>query len=573
MTSSRQPIWRNLPSPRTVTAWRLLLLLLCLHSALPDSLAAQPVFFREAGADWGLVFRHHHGGSGRRFMQETTAGGVILFDFDGDGDTDVFFVDGGRLPGYAGESARSRLFRNEGGARFFDFTERAGITLQSYGFGGTAGDVDGDGDPDLYLTAYGSNYLFINNGDGTFADRTSTAQVGGDDYSASAALADTDRDGDLDLYVVNYLEYPLEDPKVCKDPSTGIVAFCHPTLFPGANDRFYRNRGNGTFEDATAAAGFSDANGNGLGLAFADFDNDRWPDLYVANDSTPNFLFRNRGDGTFEDQSLLSGTAFGDRVVPEAGMGVAVGDVDGNGFLDLFVTNYALETNALYRNFGSGLFADARHLYGIAEPSIPMLGFGATFADFDHDGDLDLAIANGHIQDNIEILHPGLFYRQPNQILLNDGTGRLSVCPNCGLEIERVSRALATGDLDQDGDLDLVIVNANEVAEVYENTDRPAKGQWLQLDLVGPRGPAGSVGARLVLSAGGHQQSREIHTASSFQSQSALTAHFGLAEAETVDNLEIDWPNGARQSLRGLRTGVRYSLIQTLLSTGTPEIR
>lgn len=506
-------------------------------------------------------------------MQETTAGGLILFDFDGDGDIDVLFVDGGYLPGYEDEPARTQLLRNEGGGQFTDFTEQSGVAIETYGFGGTAGDIDGDGDPDLYLTTYGPNRVFRNNGDGTFSDVTETANASGNYYSASAAFSDTDRDGDLDLYVVNYLEYPIENPKVCRDRTKDIVAFCHPTLFPGEHDRFYRNLGDGRFEDATEMAGLGAANGNGLGLAFADFDNDRWPDLYVANDSTPNFLFRNLGDGSFEDQSLLSGTAFGDRVVPEAGMGVAVGDVDGNGFLDLFVTNYALETNALYRNFGSGLFADARHLYGIAEPSIPMLGFGATFADFNQDSALDLAIANGHIQDNIEIMHPGLFYRQRNQILLNEGSGRFSECRSCGIEIERVSRALATGDLDLDGDLDLVIVNANDVAEVYENEGGPGTGGWLQLDLIGPQGIAGSIGARLTLIAGDKQQSREIHTASSFQSQSALTAHFGLGEAPAVDMLRIDWPDGSRQKILGLQSGTRYSAIQTLRSTGIPENR
>ncbi len=505
-------------------------------------------------------------------MQETTAGGLILFDFDQDGDVDVLFVDGGSLPGYEGPSAKSRLFRNDGGGVFVDFTDRSGVAIDNYGFGGTAGDVDGDGDPDLYLTADGLNHLFRNNGDGSFTEATAAAGVGGDHYSASAAFADVDRDGDLDLYVVNYLQYPTENPTVCKDREKGIEAFCHPTIFPGEQDRFYRNRGDGTFEDVTDAAGFSTADGNGLGLAFADFDNDQWPDLYVANDSTPNFLFRNTGDGEFEDQSLLSGTAYGDRMVPEAGMGVAVGDVDGNGNLDLLVTNYALETNALYRNFGSGLFADARHLFGVAEPSIINLGFGATFTDFDQDGDLDLAIANGHIQDNIEILHPGLTYKQRNQLLLNNGDGRFQECSDCGLDLVRVSRALATGDLDGDGDLDLVILNANDLAEVYENAT-PPEGGWLLLDLADPRHKPRGIGARLTLVTGDAEQTREVHTASSFQSQSALTTHFGTGGATTLDEVRIAWPSGARQILRDLSPRRRYSQIRTRLSTGNPVKR
>ena len=532
----------------------------------------QPILFRDAADEWQLVFHHRHGGSGRRFMQETTAGGLILFDFDGDGDVDVLFVDGGPLPGYEGVAPRTRLFRNEGNGTFVDVTDRSGVAVSLYGFGGTAGDVDGDGDPDLYLTAYGPNHLFRNNGDGSFTDITEDTGVGGDQYSASSAFADTDRDGDLDLYVVNYLQYPIENPKICRDRDKGVEAFCHPTLFPGEQDRFYRNRGDGTFEDATDAAGFATATGNGLGLAFADFDNDRWPDLYVANDSTPNFLFRNKGDGSFEDLSLISGTAYGDRVVPEAGMGVAIGDVDGNGFLDLLVTNYALETNALYRNFGSGVFADARHLYGVAEPSIVNLGFGATFADFDLDGDLDLAIANGHIQDNIEIMHPGLTYSQRNQLLLNDGKGRFEECSDCGLDLVRVSRALAAGDLDGDGDLDLVIVNADDLAEVYENSGSQAGG-WLLLDLADPTTMAAGIGARLTLVTTGLEQTREVHTASSFQSQSPLTTHFGTGGAQTIEELRIHWPSGVRQVLRGLTPRQRYSQIQSRLSAGSPAKR
>ncbi|HYO14919.1 MAG TPA: CRTAC1 family protein [Thermoanaerobaculia bacterium] len=514
----------------------LFLLALC----LPLAAAAQGIRFREVSGPWGIDFRHHHGGSGQRYMVETMVGGVVMLDFDGDGDEDLFFVDGGKLPGYTGDEPRSRLFRNEGGGRFVDWTARSGIVVTTYGTGGSAGDVDHDGDLDLFVTGFGPDQLFRNEGDGTFTDVTAKAGVSDPLWSSSSAFADVDHDGDLDLFVVNYVDFSTSNHKFCGDPQRNLRGYCHPDVYNGQPSRFYRNRGDGTFEDATRAAGLGGAVGPGLGVVFGDIDNDGWQDVYLANDLKGNFLFRNKGDGTFEDLSLLSGTAFGDTGKPEAGMGVDMDDADGDGLLDIVVTNFELETNALYKNLGGGAFMDARHVSRIAEPSLLFLAFGTDFADFDQDGDLDLVVANGHINDNAAEFLQGSRYKQRNQVFENLGNGRFQETKASGMDVVRASRGLATGDLDGDGDLDVVVANSNDACEVYENTS--AGGNRLGVDLAMPVGNRFGIGARLELAAGGRTQIRDVRTASSYLSQNALTVHFGLGKSGKVDRLTVRRP-------------------------------
>jgi len=540
---------------------RLWLPALCLP-LLAAPLGAGTLRFQEVSQAWGLTFRHHNGASGRLFLMETFGSGVVLFDFDGDGDQDVFFVEGGALPGYQGDPGRSILYRNDGEGRFRDVTAEAGLSPTAYGMGATAGDVDGDGDPDLYVTAYGPNTLFRNNGDGTFSDVTAAAGVGEDRWSTSAAFADVDADGDLDLYVANYVLFSIAAHPLCAVPGTELSSYCHPALFPGLPDRFYRNRGDGTFEDATAAAGFAQADGKGLGVIFGDVDADGDQDLYVANDTTPNFLFLNRGDGTFEDGSLFSGTAFNAEGKAEAGMGVDFGDLDGDGLPELVVTNFDMETNGLYGNLGEGLFSDQRFVSRIAEPSLYRVGFGTALVDLDFDGDLDLAVANGHIITNIEVFpdKAGNTYRQPNQVLENVGQGRFEPAPEAGLDEVLSSRGLAHGDLDGDGDVDLVITNSDDVAEVYENRT-PSPGSFLAVIPVAPAGTVGArgqqvVGARVEVRVGGRTQVEEVRTASSYLSQNEQTLRFGLGDARQVEVLAVRWPDGRRQVFHGLGAGV-----------------
>ncbi|HWM91129.1 MAG TPA: CRTAC1 family protein [Thermoanaerobaculia bacterium] len=518
--------------------------------------AAADFRFREVSQAWGLSHRHHHGGSGQFYMPETMGSGVALFDYDGDGDPDVFYVDSGAMPGYKGEAPRSVLLRNDGAGRFVDVTERSGIRVTSYGMGATAGDVDGDSDVDLYVSAFGPDQLFRNNGDGTFTEATAQAGLGNPLWGTSTAFADTDGDGDLDLYVTNYVDFSFEKNPVCGNQRLNLRSYCHPDVFIGLPDRFYRNRGDGTFEDATTAAGFPADTGNGLGVIFGDLDWDGDQDLYVANDMNPAYLFENKGNGKFEEIGLISGTALSDLGKPEAGMGVDFGDIDGNGFLDIIKTHLDLQTNAVYSNQGSMLFIDARYTSKLAEPSMYMVGFGTVFSDLDQDADLDTVVANGHIIHNAELFGTGTTYKQRNQLFENTGKGVFREIKDGGIDVVRSSRGLAAGDLDLDGDLDLVFTSSDDLSEVYENVTTPAGG-WLQVDLVGRGKNTGAVGARVDLEAGGRKQIREVRTGASYLSQNALTLHFGMGTAEKADRLTIRWPDGKVQVLQNLSKGRR----------------
>ena len=552
----------------------------------PLDAAGGEVAFREVAADWGLDFRHNAGFTGRHYMVETMGGGVVLFDYDGDGDEDAFFIDGGVLPGYEGPAPRSRLLRNDtaagtdGGPRFVDATDAAGIDFDGYGIGGAAGDVDNDGDLDLYVTAFGRNELFLNLGNGSF--RAVGAKRGGADprWSASAAFADLDLDGDLDLYVTNYTDFSIANHKPCGlggsgeglagDSGGGEAGYCHPDMYNGVTDRLYRNDGRGFFVDATAASGLDGPAEAGLGVVLGDLDGDRWPDIYVANDKDPNLLFRNLGAGRFEDESLLSGAAFDRSGAAEAGMGVELADLDGDGRQDVVVTNFALETNAFYRNAGGGVFLDRRFPAGLAQPSLQRLAFGVNAFDADLDGDLDLFVANGHIQPRAASIGEVGAYEQPNQLFENLGGGRFTERTDAGLDEVRTSRGSAVADLDLDGDLDLVAVNSNQVAEAYENG---ASGEWFALTFVAgtpnaadaatsstsaadaadeganarnDTGGAAAPGARIELTAGETTQVRETRAGSSYLSQSTLAAFFGLGGEERIDRIVVRPPSNAR---------------------------
>ena len=529
--------------------------------AVGSGVGAGEIRFRDIGEAWGIRFRHHNGRTGEFYMPETVGAGVVLFDYDSDGDNDIFLVDSGELPGYEGEPWSSILYRNDTG-RFVDVTERSGIRVAGYGMGATAGDIDGDLDLDLYVTAFGRNQLFRNEGDGTFSDITEQAGVGDDRWSTSAAFGDTDGDGDLDLYVANFVDFTFENNRDCgKSPE--LRSYCRPQVFEALQDGFFRNRGDGTFVEATEEAGLVAPDGKGLALSFGDIDFDGWLDLYVANDTTPNFLFRNLGDGRFEEIALLSGTAIDDRGEPESGMGVDIGDLDGDGQPEIMVTNFDVETNALYSSMASWNFIDRRYPSGLGEPSLFAVGFGLSFGDFDQDRDLDVVVANGHVIHNIAEwgLGRAFTYRQENHVFSNLGNGVFREVQESGMSISRVSRGLACGDLDGDGDLDLLITNSDEEAEVYENVT-PLTGGWLQVDLRARGGNPFGVGSRLELNSPDSSQSREVRTGSSYLSQNAMTAHFGVGDHTGPLQLTVHWPGGEVRVLAAIPSGRRLRVVQ-----------
>ncbi len=554
-------------------------------TAADEAAGDRALRFVDAAEVWGIDFRHRHGGQSDYYMIETMGSGVVAFDYDGDGDDDLLFVDSGEPAPYGGKPGRTTLLRNDlanEGGRFVDVTDPSGILLDSYGMGAVAGDVDGDGDPDLYLTAFGPNRLWLNNGDGAFRAAPPDNAAADPSWSASAAFGDVDLDGDLDLYVTNYVDFSYDNNQLCGRPEHGIRSYCHPDAYNPLPDRFYRNdyreQGRTAFVDATAEFGFGDARGAGLGVVITDFDDDRRPDIYVANDMDPNLHFLNRATAEglrFEDDALLAGTALSDRGEPEAGMGIAVGDIDGNGFEDLIVTHLDRQTNALYANRGDGLFLERRFIAGIAEPSMPWVGFGTDLADFDLDGDLDLAVANGHVIHNITE-HEGFggaAYKQPNQLLENLG-GRFVEIQDSGISAVRVSRGLATADFDLDGDLDLVIANSNDHAEAYRN-ESDLRGEAIQVDLLDTGTPnRRAIGALLELRSRSGNQRREVRAGSSYLSQNPLTQTFGVPVSGNADEagdaeapagvveLRIRWPRQGSLRLPGLALGQRVRVVR-----------
>ena len=523
--------------------------------------------FEDVATRAGLDFVHEHGGSGQKYLVETMGSGACFLDYDLDGDPDLFLPQGAPLPGFQDETMlRNSLYRNEGvdpdgQVRFRDVTDVAGVGDQGWGMGCAAADIDGDGDADLLVTNFGPDLLFRNNGDGRFTDVTDTAGVGDPRWSASAAFADADGDGDLDLYVTHYVDFTVETHQVCGTQFGRQSSYCHPEAYTPVPDSFYRNRGDGTFEEANEAFG-QVAAGNGLGVVWSDFDNDSRIDLYVANDSSPNFLFLNRGEGRFREVGLLHGVAVNEDGRTEAGMGIEVADFDGDGLQDIFVTHLDMETNTLYRNMGRGRFVDWSRHSGIGVPSFLSVGFGVVSLDYDLDGDLDLLVANGHVLDDVEDNQwTSVTYAQPMHLLENDGTGRFRETGKrhgAALSEPLVGRGLAIADVDADGDLDALVTATRDRVRLL--LVQGSGGSWVQFDLRQPGGNRLGIGASLSLEAGGRQQHRELRAGASYLSQNSITAHFGLGSASGPFTMTARWPDGARQSVRGLAAQRRYLL-------------
>jgi hypothetical protein len=510
--------------------------------------------FVDVARESGIVFRHINGMSAEKHLVETMGSGGIFFDYDGDGWTDVFLVDGGSITDAAlNRRARHRLYHNRGNGQFEDVTERSGIQHREYGMGACAGDYDGDGRPDLYITNDGPNALYRNRGDGSFADVTAAARVGDPRWSASCAFADLDRDGDLDLWVVNYVDAdPTRNP-YCGNPRQGVRFYCHPLKYEPLPNTVYRNDGRGIFTDVSEASGVGSLRSNGLGVVVADYDEDGWPDVFVANDTMPNFLFRNTGQFRFVETGLISGFAVGADGKTRAGMGIDTGDYNADGWLDLVITNLDFEMHTINRGLGHGLFGYAATETGVGYPTLPFVGFGVAFLDFDNDTQLDLAIANGHILDNAPQFRTGSTYRQRRLLFRNTTLRRfVEIGRSAGpaFAADRIGRGLATGDIDNDGDLDLLVTNNGESAELLRN-DGDNRANALLIRLRGTGGNAEAIGARIRLTAGSRTQIRDVKAGSSYLSQNDLRAHFGLGAAARADRIEVRWPSGRAEVVAG----------------------
>ena len=520
------------------------------------------VQFEDVALQAGIRFKHEKGDQGRRFMPETYGSGAAFLDCDTDGLLDIYLVNSGRLPGLSSApEAANALYRNLGDGTFADISEASGTGDTGYGMGVAVGDFDSDGDADLYVTNFGANRLYRNEDGGRFGDFTARAGVGGGGWSSSAAFADVDLDGSLDLYVCTYLDYPLEDPTACTVGNTGELLYCDPRKFPGLVDRFYHNQGEGRFVDRTAEMGLANPAGKELGVVFGDVDQDGDPDLYLANDMAPNALYLNQGGAGFVEYGLASGTSLSLEGKVQAGMGVDMGDCDGDGLPELLVTNFQWESNNLYRNLGRGLFADATVESGLHQLSFPYLGFGAGFLDADQDGDLDIFVANGHVYDNVALVDPAAVYAQRSQLLLNQGKGRFAEAGTAGqgLEPARVSRGAAFGDYDSDGDLDIALNNSGGWAALLRN--ERGGSHWLGLKLRGRRSNSDGVGAKVRVQAGGQEQWRQVRGGGSYLSGHDLRLLFGLGSHRVAEQVEVLWPGGRLQRL-GSVPADQYLLVE-----------
>jgi hypothetical protein len=503
----------------------------------------------------GIDFQHNSGAFDAKYLPETLGSGCAFLDYDGDGWLDILLVNGMDWPGHKKRHSTLKLYRNNRNGTFTDVTQRSGLAVEMYGMGVAVADYDNDGFPDILITAVGQNRLFKNTGKGTFVDVTEKAGLGGrNSFSTSAMWFDFDRDGHLDLFVCNYVKWSPEHDIYCSVDGKR-KSYCTPEAYHGSTCWLFRNRGNGTFEDVTAKSGIFDATSKSLGAAMLDYDRDGWPDIFVANDTQPNKLYRNLRNGTFEDVAVRAGVAFSDDGKARAGMGVDVADWENSGVPGIAVTNFDNEMMALYRNGRGGAYADASMKAGIGQPSRNSLGFGCAFCDLNLDGWLDLIAVNGHIDETARVLR-NVGYAQPPHLFLNDGRGGFRDVAEVGSDFAapKVGRGLAYGDFDRDGDVDVLITTNRGPALLYRN-DVTNKNRSLRLKLVGTKSNRDGIGAVVRVFTSDGTQSRVVKTGSSYLSQSELTLTFGIGQHEKADRVVIEWPSGAVEEFKGVGAG------------------
>ncbi len=508
-------------------------------------------------ASAGLLFRHNSGAFGAKYLPETLGPGCAFLDYDNDGWLDILLVNGADWPGHRKQRSTLTLYRNNRNGTFTDVTQKAGLAVEMYGMGVAVADYDNDGFPDILITAVGQNRLFHNTGKGTFVDVTQKAGLGGrTGFSTSALWFDYDRDGLLDLFVCNYVQWSPEHDVFCSVDGKN-KSYCTPEAFHGSTSWLFRNRGNGTFEDVTAKSRIFDTTSKALGVALLDHDRDGWPDLFVANDTQPNKLYKNLRNGTFEDVAVQAGVAFSEDGKARAGMGVDVADFDNNGVAGLAITNFDDEMMALYRQGRNGVYSDAAVKSGIGQASRMRLGFGCAFFDADLDGHADLVAVNGHIDETVRNISGNHGYAQAPHLFRNDGKGAfhdVAAQVGGGFATPKVGRGLAVGDFDNDGDVDLLITTNQGPAYLYRN-ELTSGNRSLRLRLQGTKSNRDAIGAVVRVTTPDGTQSRMVKTGSSYLSQSELTLTFGLGRRDKVDRVVIEWPGNPAQEFRNLHAG------------------